>query len=55
MGVAHRRKHRAAPYGRDDLDPVLGHPFDGSDAADRRRRPLLRQELADTGDAPAAV
>ena len=45
----------AQPRGGDDLHPVLGHPFDGSDAADRRCGALVREELPGAGDAPAAV
>ena len=33
--------------GRDNLEPVFGHPLDGADAADRGRRAVVRQELPD--------
>ena len=48
MRGPHGRKHmRAQPRRRDHLHPVLGHPLDGADTADRRRRAVVRQELPD--------
>ena len=56
MRGAHRGQHvRALPCRRDDLYPVLGHLLDDADAADRRRRAFMRQELSDAGGAPAAM
>ena len=56
MRGAHRREHLAPrPRRRDDLDPVLDHSLHGADAADSRCGPVVRQELAGAGDAPAAL